>query len=956
MVSAVEGHGSKDLRKATYPDYKGSRSSRPPQAYEEFNKLKDMLVHTFLAFGSSAFTQDGIEADDVLAYFATTLEGENTILSEDGDLAVLVSDKIGQIRKGELVAANPYGPFPMKYITLYKSLVGDTSDNIKGAKGFGEKAWLDMCVVFGDDGLELMQGLIERRELGRLVEDVADFKPLQKIIDSEAMVYVSWDCAVLYPQHASKLKRIDVDVSKVIDDERLAFWKGSRRVRLDIIADKEEFPPIERKPHHAVFDIEIIGAECPVFLFCSEIIETGEKFSFWQQDVAAMGEHLARPDITFISFNGINFDAPVIGAALAGYPPEILKRIANLIIRDDMRAWDVEKDYSLKIPTFDHIDLCEVAPGVRITLKAYAGRMSYPTMVDMPFAHDVDLLPEQLPELERYCQNDLGVTAALFKALEVEIDLRRDMSNQYGLDLRSKSDAQVAEAVLRKILDITGKGKDKPNAVQYKTPAFIKTDSVAINSLIAKLESHAFTINKENGQLEAPDFLKQPLALGSGTYQCGVGGLHSTMDINRSVFADDMTLVSDFDVAGYYPVIIMNAGLVPRMEGNKGQDFLREYKAIYDRRIEAKRAGNKRVANTLKILLNGLFGKMGSIYSAFYAPDLLLAVTITGQLNLLCLIHELEKVTGVNVVSANTDGICIHYAPKDRDAVLAAIQANALMTGFEYEETSYSVIALKDVNNYLAITSDTNVVIVNNEGIKAFPQKGGKAKRKGLYASSDPKENPLYLMKNPGMQVCSDMVIEYLKSGVHPSESIKNYTDVKGFVAIRGVKGGGIQYDRYDTVDDWVLTKDVGSVNNEWMRQEWIDGAITNRQMVHSPSPGEEASHNWVVNQDNEMQLIPVNTGDVECPSTLRVVKRKSRPRPVKVGVGGTPFGRIARWYMTTQSMPSICYAGSGNQVPKTEGARVCMTLPDKLPEDINLDWYVNEALSILKDIGVDII
>jgi len=53
--------------------------------------------------------------------------------------------------------------------------------------------------------------------------------------------------------------------------------------------------------------------------------------------------------------------------------------------------------------------------------------------------------------------------------------------------------------------------------------------------------------------------------------------------------------------------------------------------------------------------------------------------------------------------------------------------------------------------------------------------------------------------------------------------------------------------------------------------------------------------------------------------------------------------------------MPPISYVGSGNKVPKTEGARVCMTLPDTLPPDLDIDWYVGEAHQILSDIGVQL-
>ena len=88
-------------------------------------------------------------------------------------------------------------------------------------------------------------------------------------------------------------------------------------------------------------------------------------------------------------------------------------------------------------------------------------------------------------------------------------------------------------------------------------------------------------------------------------------------------------------------------------------------------------------------------------------------------------------------------------------------------------------------------------------------------------------------------------------------------------------------------------------------------------------------------------------------PRSLKQVKRKSRPAPYEQGVGGTPFGRVARWYMTLDKLPPITYVGSGNMVPKTEGARVCMTLPDELPADLDKNWYVQEAYNMLNDMGV---
>jgi hypothetical protein len=158
------------------------------------------------------------------------------------------------------------------------------------------------------------------------------------------------------------------------------------------------------------------------------------------------------------------------------------------------------------------------------------------------------------------------------------------------------------------------------------------------------------------------------------------------------------------------------------------------------------------------------------------------------------------------------------------------------------------------------------------------------------------------------MEVCSRMVVDYLTDGVPPELSIEKYRDIKDYLAIRAVRGGGIQPTEEVEVDDWMLLKDIGTKDNEWTRPIWPEG---------------------------------------------KVLKRKSRPAPVREYRGGVPFGRIARWYMTTLPMPPIVYVSSGNMVPKSAGARICMYLPTEFPDDIDFDWYVNEAWSQLADMGV---
>jgi 5'-3' exonuclease len=243
MILVVEGLHSKLLRQSVMPTYKGGDApSHPPEAYLEFDKLRQRLITTFTALGAQAVTQDGVEADDVLAYLALHLKGEKIIDTADRDLAVLISDGstpttgVCLWRDGRRETENPLGPFPCKYITVFKALVGDTSDKIPGAKGFGETAWLNLLVNFGVEGLENLHQLYVTRQLARLAEDVAEFKPLQKILDDMQGSMNSFIVAKLYPEKVNTLRKPlqwtagMVKPRDATTDERLKQWAGAVRL------------------------------------------------------------------------------------------------------------------------------------------------------------------------------------------------------------------------------------------------------------------------------------------------------------------------------------------------------------------------------------------------------------------------------------------------------------------------------------------------------------------------------------------------------------------------------------------------------------------------------------------------------------------------------------------------------------------------------------------------------
>ncbi len=648
---------------------------------------------------------------------------------------------------------------------------------------------------------------------------------------------------------------------------------------------------------HLIWDTEILGSKNPIFLarlFCPE---ENKHHKLWFDNKKHMDKlwTLMNDDsYTWVGFNSKKFDSVITSALMWGMEPRDLKNeIVPKIIGQRLQPFQIYRRGFHEMPPFDadrrHIDLFDVAPGVKTSLKIYMGRMHAETLQDLPYHHDEEIdTPAKRKVVEDYCSNDIQGTYQLFMALQEEIDLRRHLSDEFDLDLMSKSDAQMAEAIFNKVLGLP-KAKSPPAFVNYVLPKhMIKTKNKVLLELIAQSEAWDFEINQKNGSPIQPEWMEDNLvAINDGRYKFGLGGLHSTHDTQLFVHTDDEYEVSDFDAASYYPFTIVNCGFVPKMAGSKGEKFIKLYCDFLNRRLEAKRAGNKKVANALKILLNGTYGKLGSMYSKVYAPDLLLGVTITGQLNLLCLIDELEKIKGVTVLSANTDGIMVKFLRTARPKVEEVFAKNSKRTGYEYEETPYQTVALRDVNNYIAITMD------------------GKVKGKGIHSDVDSKPDPLKTHRS--FSICSRAALAYIKDGTPVAETIRDCTDIRDFVSIANGDGqsGGIQTVKVGVFDDWTEIED----------RVW---------------------ENHVGKQ----------------------VKRKSRPPAYEGSVPGSEerLGRIVRWYISNDpKVPAIRTVNGLRKVPLTDGGRVCMTLPKRLPKDLNYDWYIDYANKMLAEMGVSI-
>lgn len=528
-----------------------------------------------------------------------------------------------------------------------------------------------------------------------------------------------------------------------------------------------------------------------------------ETFAMWpgshMLDIARILQILQTS--TIITFNGVNYDCPMIAYALCGASCSQLKDANDTIIKQGMKYWEFYNHFACELPAFvDHIDIMEVAPGVRISLKMYMGHIHSRKMQSLPFDPDAMFTPWDRVETDAYCENDLDGTIDLYRECLTRIELREELNRQYAhndpyerpFDVRSKSDAQIAEAVIKSQLGFKPVKRTIPHGYSwhYRAPSFIQFRTQQLQDVLMMVQSRPFIYSTKKGEAgeEFEDYqgkkiktgILMPKAIsecrinmGVSTYKFGIGGLHS-QEKNVNWHEDEYFEIWDDDVTGYYPSLMILLGCYPE---NCGLEFLTIFGKIKAERDAAKAAKRKREADSKKIVGNGTFGKFGSPFSIFFAPERLIEVTLTGQLALLMLIERLEAI-GVQVISANTDGIVKRVARGWQGACDAVIRQWEQDTGLRMERTVYSDVYSASVNSYVAFTVD------------------GEVKKKGLYTEPGLGVSS---SKAPDRTICADAVVAFLKDFVPLHQTIRGCKDIRRFVTVKKVAGGAVK-PRYSPV------------------------------------------------------------------------------------------------------------------------------------------------------------
>lgn len=198
-VVACWDFGKSKTRMEIFPDYKRQREDKKAEqteeeraAFKQFIDQMDQLHHNLPHFGVKSLKVRGWEGDDLM-YVVTKLLPEDSLcvlVSTDKDMLQLVSDRVlvwSPFRETLYTPKNflsATGVTQKSYLS-YRVLVGDSSDNINGVSGVGEKTAKDLVTKFGDlEGiLKAKPLLMKSKRTARIFEDLSLLKRNLQLMD-----------------------------------------------------------------------------------------------------------------------------------------------------------------------------------------------------------------------------------------------------------------------------------------------------------------------------------------------------------------------------------------------------------------------------------------------------------------------------------------------------------------------------------------------------------------------------------------------------------------------------------------------------------------------------------------------------------------------------------------------------------------------------------------------------
>ena len=245
MVAFDKG---KNFRHDKYENYKAGRIETPNDLLKQFPYAYQILE----AMGITALNLENYEADDIIGTFARMADEDDlydaTIISSDKDLLQLISKEVNVklLKQSGYILMNPevfretYKCDPIKMIDL-KALMGDSSDNIPGVKGIGEKTAINLISEYGSleevyNNIDNIKG--KTREKLEIDKDNAFFSKDLATICKNAPIGLSFEDIKIKPRNEEELINIYEELEFFSFIKKEGKKEVKEKVEYEIVNDK----------------------------------------------------------------------------------------------------------------------------------------------------------------------------------------------------------------------------------------------------------------------------------------------------------------------------------------------------------------------------------------------------------------------------------------------------------------------------------------------------------------------------------------------------------------------------------------------------------------------------------------------------------------------------------------------------------------------------------------------
>lgn len=371
------------------------------------------------------------------------------------------------------------------------------------------------------------------------------------------------------------------------------------------------------------------------------------------------------------------------------------------------------------------------------------------------------MIPEWIEPTMHYNDNDVFIVCEMIRLFMDEIRLRYSISHNFKIDCLSSSRSNIADKLFISTYSKRsglapeqwrGKKTDR-TTMSFKRVIFdfIKFKTKPLQELLEEMRSITlYSVGKKALKEIAPKYpnlkyLKTnndsgwfEVTMNKLTYTIATGGLH-TQDIPRELrskikliddcstgeekrakiveianrkddciwnhITDDSYIYVHWDINSFYPSIMIEYKIAPKhlIESI----FTGCVKYYRDTRVTAKHSTEKLIdgvppkilAEALKIVINSIYGKFGFEKGDLYDRLCTLKVTINGQLMIMMLCEELE-LNGIEVISANTDGIVVKLHKRNKAKFDEIAQNWMNTTRLKADSEEYLMYINRDINNY----------------------------------------------------------------------------------------------------------------------------------------------------------------------------------------------------------------------------------------------------------------